>query len=334
MKVAVFETEEWEHDACLRLQPAHKVSCTSDILNAATALKYDDAEIVSPFVNSKLSADVLGTFARLKLIATRSTGYDHIDLDYCKAHGIAVCNVPDYGDSTVAEHVFTLLLATARNLVEAVERTRRGNFSQSGLRGFELRGKTLGVIGTGRIGRRVIEIANGFGMSVIAFDLYPDDAAAQRLGFRYADFEEVLAMADIVTLHIPASPKTQSLLSYHEFGLMKPGAILINTARGNIIEVPALVQALAEGKLRAAGLDVLPQEPLLREEAEILRADASPDGYDLKALVANHVLMRFPNVIVTPHNAYNTDSAVRRIIETTLDNIEAFAQGEPRNVIV
>lgn len=334
MRVAVFETEEWEHDACLRLQPAHAVSCTGDPLNAHTASAYANAEIVSPFVNSKLTAEVLGLFPHLKLVATRSTGYDHVDLDFCRAHGITVSNVPNYGDSTVAEHVFALLLAVARNLIDAVERTRRGNFTQSDLRGFELHGKVLGVIGVGRIGRRVIEIAKGFGMPVIAFDPRPDDAAARRLGFRYAALGDVLAAADIVTLHVPSTPETINLLSDHEFGLMKPGAVLINTARGNIVDVPALVRALADGRLKAAGLDVLPEEPLIREEAEVFRQEGMPNSYNVKALVGNHVLLRFPNVIVTPHNAYNTDSAVRRIIETTLQNIEAFAKGQPQNVVV
>ena len=332
MKVVVFETEEWEHQACLRLKPAHELSCTREPFDARTAAAHADAEIVSTFVNSKLGADVLAQFPSLKLIATRSTGFDHIDLGWCAAHGVAVANVPDYGDSTVAEHAFALLLAVARNLVEAVERTRRGNFSQAGLRGFELRGKTLGVIGTGRIGRRAIEIARGFGMTVIAHDLYPDADAASRLGFCYADLDEVLAAADALTLHVPAMPGSASLISDREFGLMKPGAILINTARGNVVDVPALVRALSDGRLRGAGLDVLPQEPLIREEAQIFR-EAWTEGHDLKALVANHVLLRFPNVIVTPHNAYNTESAVRRIIETTLENIEAFVRGEPRNLV-
>lgn len=333
MNVAVFETEEWEHQACLRLEPAHAVSCTREPLDARTAAAHAQADIISTFVTSKLSADVLAQFSDLKLIATRSTGYDHIDLDWCAANGVTVANVPDYGDSTVAEHAFALLLAVARNLVESVERTRRGNFSQAGLRGFELRDQVLGAIGTGRIGRRAIEIARGFGMAVVAHDLYPDAEAAARLGFRYAGLDEVLAAADVLTLHVPATPGTANLISDREFGLMKPGAILINTARGNIVDVPALVRALADGKLRSAGLDVLPQEPLIREEAQIFRADAPSEDNDLRALVANHVLLRFPNVIVTPHNAYNTESAVRRIIETTLENIEAFARGEPRNVV-
>ena len=332
MKVVVFETEEWEHQACLRLQPEHQLVCTRDALDEGTASDHADAEVISTFVNSTLSASVLERFPDLKLIATRSTGYDHIDLADCASRGIVVSNVPDYGDSTVAEHAFALLLAVARHLVEAVERTRRGDFSQARLRGFELRDKTLGVVGTGRIGRRAIEITKGFGMAVVAFDVRPDDDAARRLGFRYTDFDAVLAAADVLTLHVPATPQTAGLLSDRAFGLMRPGAVLINTARGNVVDVPALVRALADGRLRAAGLDVLPQEPLIREEAQIFRA-ASTEGYDLKALVANHVLLRFPNVIVTPHTAYNTDSAVRRIVETTLANIEAFARGEPRNVV-
>lgn len=334
MKIAVFEAEEWEERACVQLGSEHILRCTGDVLDLRSVAGHADAEIVSTFVNSKLDADVLAHFPRLKLIATRSTGYDHIDLAWCAAHDVSVANVPDYGDSTVAEHAFALLLAVARHLIEAVERTRRGNFSQAGLRGFELHGRTLGVVGTGRIGRRVIEIGGGFGMPVIAYDAEPDQMAATGLGFRYASLDEVLAAADVLTLHVPATPQTAGMIADREFGLMKQDAILINTARGNIVDVPALVRALTSGRLRAAGLDVLPREPLIREEAEIFRADARAEDHDLKALVANHVLLRFPNVIVTPHNAYNTQSAVRRIIETTVRNIEGFAAGDPQNLVV
>jgi len=333
MKVVVFETEEWERDACRRLMPAHEVACTRETLREQTADEFTDAEVVTTFINSKLGAGVLQLLPRLKLVATRSTGFDHIDLDYCRAHGITVCNVPGYGDHTVAEHAFALLLAIARNIVESVARTRGGNFTQSGLRGFELFEKTLGVIGTGRIGRRVIGIARGFGMEVVAFDVHPDHSAAATLGFRYAPLDELLAAADVVTLHVPATPESGHMLSDREFALMKDGAVLINTARGNVVDVAALVRALSTGKLRAAGLDVLPEEPVIREEAQIFRAGAPQEGYDLRALVANHVLLRFPNVIVTPHNAYHTDSAVRRIIETTLDNIDAFSRGAPQNEV-
>ncbi|WP_024506391.1 hydroxyacid dehydrogenase [Bradyrhizobium sp. ARR65] len=333
MNIVMFETEEWERQACVRLEPHHRVRCVAEPLDQRNAADFADAEVASPFVNSRLDASALSHFPRLKLIATRSTGYDHIDLPYCAAHGIIVSNVPDYGDSTVAEHVFTLLLAVARKLVEAVERTRRGRFTQTGLRGFELRDRMIGVVGTGRIGLRVIEIARGFGMNVVAYDLQPDEAAANRLKFAYTSLDKLLSDADVVTLHVPATPGTLRMLSDREFSRMKPGAILINTARGHIVDVEALVRALADGRLRGAGLDVLPQEPLIREEAAIFHQEAIRDAEDFKALVANHVLLRFPNVIVTPHNAYNTEAALERIIATTLANIEAFAQGTPQNVV-
>lgn len=333
MNIAVFETEEWERQAFLCLEPGHRVRCVAEPLDQRNAAGFSDAEVASPFVNSRLDASVLSNFPRLKLIATRSTGYDHIDLNYCATHRITVSNVPDYGDSTVAEHVFALLLSVARVVVEAVERTRRGRFTQTGLRGFELCGATIGVIGTGRIGLRVIEIARGFRMNAIAYDLKPDEAAAKQLGFAYRGFEQLLSEADVLTLHVPATSNTRGLISDREFALMKPGAILINTARGNIIDVEALVRALADGKLRGAGLDVLPQEPLIREEAAIFHHDAGPDVDDFKALVANHVLLRFPNVIVTPHNAYNTEAALQRMNSTTIANIEAFGRGAPEHVV-
>jgi len=314
------------------LSSDHDMACVHARLTPTEASRHRDAEAISTFVNSRLGADVLAEMPNLKLIATRSTGFDHIDLSWCAAHDIAIANVPDYGDVTVAEHSFALMLAAARHLVDAVERTRRGNFAQDDLRGMELRGKTLGVIGTGRIGRRAIEIAQGFGMEVVAFDVMPDERAAAQLGFRYLPFGDVLAAADVLTLHLPATPQTEDLISDPQFEQMKPGALLINTARGNIVSVPALVRALASGKLRAAGLDVLPHEPLIREEAEVFRGPPL-EKENLEALVANHVLLRFPNVIVTPHVAYNTHEAVARIVETTIANIEAFAKGHPQNLV-
>ena len=333
MKIAVFETEEWEHSACLSLQPEHELVCMSDPLNAATAAQVPDAEVITTFVNSKLDAGVLAHFPQLRLIATRSTGYDHIDLDHCRAHGITVSNVPDYGDATVAEHAFALLLAISRHVVTAIERTRRGNFSQTGLRGFDLRGRTLGVIGTGRIGRRAIEIGKGFGMRVLACDVRPDQLAAQTLGFHYADLMEVLMQADVVTLHVPSTPQTHHLISEREFAAMKEGAVLINTSRGAVVEVSALVRALASERLAGAGLDVLPAEPLMRDEAEIFRTDRQHTEAELRALLADHVLLQFPNVLVTPHIAFNTDEALRRILETSLINITSFASGSPQNVV-
>lgn len=333
MKVAVFEATEWEHEACLRLQPHHTVDCTAERLTADAVDRFSDAEVVTTFIWSDLSAGVLRRLPKLRLIATRSTGFDHIDLDYCRKAGVTVCNVPDYGDHTVAEHAFALLLALSRHIVEAAERTRRGDFSEAGLRGFDLSGKTLGVVGAGRIGRRVAAIGRGFGLHVLAFDLRPDPDVAAALGFRYAPLDELLVAADVVSLHLPGGAGSHHLIGASELARMKPGAVLINTSRGGVVDGEALVRALASGHLGAAGLDVVAEEGALREEAEIFRTETVVSTERLRALVADHALLSLPNVIVTPHIAYDSREAVERIIETTLANIAAFEAATPQNVV-
>jgi len=333
VKVAVFEAAQWEHDACLRLEPKHEVSCTADRLTPALARTFADAEVVTTFIKSELTAAVIAELPDLKLIATRSTGYDHIDLGACAQRGVAVCNVPDYGDPTVAEHAFALLLAVSRRIVEAATRTRAGDFGMEGLRGFDLAGRTIGVVGAGRIGRRVIQIARGFGMTAVAADAAPDTAAAQRLGFEYVGLAELLRRSDVVSLHVPGSAETRDLISDPEFAQMRPGSVLINTARGGVVNAAALLRALDSGRLAGAGLDVLSEEPLLREEAEVFRLDAPLSPQQLRELVAANVLIHQSNVVVTPHIAYDTQEALHRILATTLSNIEAFASGAPTNLV-
>jgi D-lactate dehydrogenase len=331
MKIVVFEVEEWERRAFEALEAEHEIEYVGEPLTQENATTYAAADVLSPFIYSDLSGDVLRHLSRVKLIATRSTGFDHIDLAYCNANGITVCNVPVYGDNTVAEHVFALLLAISHKLVEAVDRTRRGDFSLQGLLGFDLRGKTLGVIGTGSIGQCVIEIAKGFRMEVVAFDVRPSADVAARMGFRYTDMDELLAVSDVVTLHVPSNEKTRNMLSHREFAKMKDGVVLINTARGDIVDIRALAKAIGEGKVAAAGLDVLPEEAAVREEAELLHS-VYREKYDLETMLVNHILLRLRNVIITPHSAFNTREAVERILGTTVDNILAFARGEPGNV--
>ena len=332
MKIVVFEVEEWERRSFDRLGAEHEIEFVNDLLTQDNAKQYADAEAVSPFIYSDLSADVLRNLSRLKLIATRSTGFDHIDLEYCKGNNITVCNVPVYGDNTVAEHVFGLLLAISHNLIAAVDRTRRGDYSQTGLQGFDLLGKTLGVIGTGSIGQCVIEIAKGFRMKVIAYDVKQNDELASGLGFRYVEMDELFATSDIITLHVPSNEKTRNLISGEAFAKMKDGVVLINTARGDIVDVKALVKAIADGKVAAAGLDVLPEESVIREEAELLYSVYQKKNV-LETLLANHILLRLRNVIITPHSAFNTREAVERILNTTVENIISFMGGEPVNVV-
>lgn len=334
MQVAVFEAAEWEHEACLQLEPRHRVRCTVEALTVDSAVRYADAEAITTFIKSAVTEPVLARLPLVRLIATRSTGYDHIDLEACRRRGVAVCNVPDYGDPTVAEHAFALLLAISRRLVEAADRTRAGDFRMEGLRGFDLAGRTLGVIGAGRIGRRVLQMGRGFGMTALATDDRPDPMVAAKLGFEYVSLDELLARADVVSLHVPGGPATRDLISDGQFARMKPGAVLINTARGGVVNASALVRALEEGRLAGAGLDVLSEEPLLREEAEIFRTGVQLPAERLRDLVAANALVRRRNVVVTPHIAYDTQEALRRILTTTLENIDAFAAGAPKNLVL
>lgn len=332
MKIIIFETEAWEQDAFRPLGEEHDLELLETKLTRKNAGEYADADVISTFIYSDLSREVLDQFQDLKLIATRSTGYDHIALDCCEGQDITISNVPEYGDNTVAEHVFGLLLALSHNLVEAVDRTRRGDFSLQGLRGFDLRGKTLGVIGTGSIGQYVIQIAQGFRMEVIAHDVAPDQELADRLNFEYRSLDGVLSAADIITLHVPANPKTHHLISDQEFQQMKEGVVVINTARGGVLDIEALSRALADGKVAAAGLDVLPEEPTIREESELLHSFYH-EQHNLRTLLAGHVLLRLRRVIITPHSAFYTKEAIQRIVVTTVENIRAFLNGSPVNVI-
>jgi D-lactate dehydrogenase len=332
MKVVVFEVEPRELGAFDTLRAGNELHLVDFPLRSRNAAEFADADVVATFINSVLDKAALQQLSSLKLIATRSTGYDHIDTEYCAARGIVVSNVPSYGEKTVAEHVFALLLAISHRLPEAMERAQRGSFSPVGLQGFDLAGKTIGVIGTGSIGSNVVRIARGFEMNVLAFDARPDAELSHAYGVRYVALEQLLAHSDVITLHVPALPQTRHMLSSEAFARMKQGVVVINTARGDVVDTRALIQALTSGKVAAAGLDVLPDEPMIREEAELI-CSLFCNEHDLRNLVADHVLLRMRNVIVTPHSAFNTREAVDRIVHTTVNNIEAFVAGAPQNVV-
>lgn len=323
MNIVFFELDSWERTFFGALSLSHSIRFIEGPLHPAHVDELKETEILSVFIYSRLDRSVLERLPKLRLIATRSTGVDHIDLDYCDEHGIAVKNVPTYGESTVAEHVFALLLALSHHVIDAVDRTRKGDFSLAGLRGFDLCGKILGVIGTGNIGRHVIKIARGFQMTVLAHDLKPDMQLAHGLDFRYVPMRELLSQSDVITLHVAGGEKTRNLISRAEFEMMKQGVVLINTARGSIVNVQALLESIAQGKVAAAGLDVIAEEPTIREEAELL-STLFTKRHDLETLLADHLLLRMRNVIITPHNAFNTQEAIAKILTTTQANIESF----------
>lgn len=332
MKIKIFEFDTHEEKCFQEFLNKNEVECVSEALSKQNAGRHQEAEIISTFIYSDMSGEVLQKLPELKLIATRSTGYDHIDLEYCRKKNIKVCNVPSYAENTVAEHVFALLLTISRRMIDAVDRTRKGDFSTRGLQGFDLTGKTLGVIGTGDIGEHVIRIAGGFGMRVLAYDVKPRRELEDTLNFLYTEFEDLLEKSDVVTLHVPANKQTENMISQDQFDRMKKGAVLINTARGSIVNVEALLKALSEGRLSGAGLDVLPEEPTIREEAEVIRS-AYENKHNLSTLLADHMLLHLRNVIITPHNAFNSREAVRQIADTTVQNIKGFINGQPQNIV-
>ncbi|MAZ76742.1 MAG: hydroxyacid dehydrogenase [Micavibrio sp.] len=329
MNIVCFEIENWEsgtlQEACCGVKECNMVKTPLSLDNID---HYASAEIISCFIYSDLSRSILEKIPNLKLIATRSTGTDHIDLEYCNSMGIAVANVPSYGEHTVAEHVFALLLGLSRHISQATHRTREGDFSFAGLQGFDLFGKTIGIIGTGAIGRHVAQIAKAFGMSVLAYDIDPRTNA----DLSYVDLKELLSQSDVISLHIPDTSQTRNMLSEKEFSFMKDGVVIINTARGSVIDVKALFGALKSGKVGAAGLDVLPEEPVIREEAELLRESFSQQ-HDLETLLTDYVLLHQKNVIVTPHSAFYTKEAVAKILQVTAQNIVAFMAGKPQNIV-
>jgi len=333
MNIAIFEIEPREAGAFQVLAGSGSLVEVAEALGPDNAKSFADAQIISTFIYSELDRKVLEQLPALRMIATRSTGFDHIDTAYCAERGITVCNVPHYGENTVAEHVFALLLALSHRLPEAIERAKTGPFSPQGLQGFDLAGKTLGVVGAGNIGRHVIRIAKGFEMEVLASDPNGATELARQFDFRFVELDELLSASDVVTLHVPATETTRHMLGREQFARMKRGAVLINTARGNLVEPQALVEALHSGKLAFAGLDVLTGEPLIREEAELISSSLG-ERPDLRNLVADYVLLRMPNVIITPHNGFNTREAIDRIVHTSVANIEAFLKGEMQNAVV
>lgn len=250
---------------------------------------------------SKADKIALSRFPQLQLLVTRTVGTDHIDLEYCKSQGIEVKNILDYGAFNIAEHVFALLLSGTRNILSTQKEIQNGQFSFKGHLGLALKEKTLGVVGTGRIGLEVIRLANAFGMTVIAYDVYQNEEARKELGYTYVELAELAVTSDIVTLHAPLLDSTHHMIDSSVIEKMKDGVVLINTARGELIDTKALITHIE--KFRWIGLDVLEGE---------------------KEFSKDHPLLQFENVVITPHLAFYSDASVKKIAEETENIIRTF----------
>lgn len=285
------------------------------------------AEIISVFVPSVVTREMMERMPRLTLICCRSTGYNNIDLLAAHERGITVVNVPTYGDNTVAEYAFMLLLALTRKLPAVLE-SEYEPFRLPALTGTDLAGKTFGVIGAGRIGVQALRIAQGFSMRTVAYDASPQNEVAEAVGFAYVSLETLLQESDVVSLHVPYTKQTHHLLNRVRLEQMKSGAILINTARGALVDTGALVDVLHAGRLGGAALDVIEGEQLLSYEEELALLHNGESGGDvLRHGVEISALKKMPNVIISPHNAFNTIEAIGRINHTTVENIIHFYNG-------
>ncbi len=332
MKIAFFEIENWEKDYLKLKLKGFDLRFFEDKLNSRNLKKISDIEILSPFIYCAVNKKSIIFLKSLKYITTRSTGFDHIDLRTCKRKGIFVSNVPVYGENTVAEHTFALILALSRKICHSWEKTKKGDFSLDGLTGFDLKEKTLGVVGTGNIGKHVIRIAAGFEMNILSFDIKKNQKFAKKMGFKYVPLNYLFKNSDIITLHIPYNKITRHLVNLKSLKLFKNGCYLINTSRGGICDTTALLKGLEQGVFDGIGLDVLEEECFIKEERELLTS-VFKKKYDLKIALENHILINKPNVIITPHNAFNSKEALIRILDTTIENIKAFAKGKPINSV-
>ncbi len=322
MKVAVFDTHAFEREPLTAANQAHghELRFLEPRLTPETALLARGFPAVCCFANDRLNAESLRILKEggVKLVALRTAGFNHVDLEAAVSLGIRVVRVPAYSPYSVAEHAVCLILALNRKIHRAASRVRELNFSLDGLVGFDLHGKTVGVIGTGRIGAAFCRIMLGFGCRVLAFDLHPDPELEVLPGLSYAGLEEIYRSSDIVSLHIPLTPETRHLIDAKALESMKTGVMLINTGRGALIETQALVAALKSGHVGAAGLDVY------EEEERVFFRDLSGQVLQDDVLAR---LLTFPNVLITSHQAFLTKEALHNIAETTLGNITAFEQG-------
>jgi|SRR3989344_273502 len=333
MNIAFFDVQDWESQIIKKSILKNNFKFFAESLSLENVSQIKDCDILSTSIYSKINKDILIKLPNLKYIATRSMGFDHIDLEACKKAGIKVSNAPHYGDNSVAEHTFGLLLSLSRNIHKAYVRTLNENHQIEGLKGFDLKGKTLGVVGVGRIGGHVVKTALGFEMNVIASDKNPDKNLARKLGFKYVSFSELLKKSDIVTLHVPYVKENHHLINKKTLKLMKKGAFLINTSRGAVVDTHALMSALDNGHLGGAGLDVIEGEELIREERELLHDLKKLNVQKINQLALDHRILRNEKVVFTPHIAFYSEEAIRRIIDITIENIQSFIKKKPINLV-
>lgn len=323
MRVAIYSTKPYDMQflAAANVGHGHDLVFLEPRLSLETAPLAAGADAVCAFVNDDLSAPVLEQLSALGVrhLTLRSAGFNHVDLRAADRLGIPVTRVPGYSPYAVAEHAVALLMALVRKTHRAYNRVREGNFSLVGLTGFDLHGKTVGVVGTGQIGTVFARIMTGFGCRVLAFDPYPNDEC-RSLGVEYVELEQLLAESHVISLHLPVTPQTRHLIDAGRIALMREGVTLINTSRGLLVDTPAVIEALKSGKIGLLGLDVY------EEEAELFFEDRSDRVLHDDVFTR---LLTFPNVLITGHQAFFTVEALENIAATTIGNLTSAERGDP-----
>jgi D-lactate dehydrogenase len=322
--VAVYDTKPYDRESLAHVEGAETIDWRflDFRLGPDTAYAASGAQAVCVFVNDDAGRTVLEKLTGLgvRLVALRCTGFNRVDVAAAKDLGLPVTRVPNYSPYSVAEHTIALILALNRKLLRAFNRVRDLNFSLAGLEGFDLHGKTAGIFGTGKIGRIVAEILKGFGMHVLAYDPYPPTEWAAQHGIVYSDGETLARESDVLSLHVPLTPETKHMVRRETIELMKPGAILVNVSRGQLIDTAALIQALKCRRLGGVALDVY------EEEEGVFFEDLSGQVLEDDVLAR---LLTFPNVLITAHQAFLTREALKDIARVTVENVRRLAGGQP-----
>lgn len=288
-----------------------------------------DTEVLGVFTDSEVSAERIEKMPNLELIVTLATGFDNIDLKHAKQKDIPVCNVPKYGNDTVSEYTIGLMISLMRKISQAKESVESGSFTYRGLRGTEIHGKTIGVVGTGDIGEKIIEKLSNFGVDFLGFDPYQKEHLEDKFNFKYCSKKKLFKNSDIITLHCPLMEETKYTVDKKELELMKDSAYLINTARGALIKSKALLKALQNDEIAGAALDVMEEEHILSDPKTLYQQQFDPE--DIEKTLYSELIIDHPKTLITPHNAFNSQEAIKRIITTTVENIDKYLQGETQN---
>ena len=336
LKIIFFDVEDYETDVLKQAcEGKYDYKLINSPLNDMTDFSENilKADVISCFTTSRVTGNILKKFSNLKLIALRSVGFNHIDIDYCKENDIAVETTPNYGNKSVAEFAFGLMIDVSRKITRAYNDLAQEVVNPHLSMGFELGGKTIGIIGLGAIGSEMARLAYGFDMNILGFDIRENVELEEKYGVKYTNFDSLLENSDVISLHAPLTKENHHLFNEESIKKMKPSAVLINTARGELVDSQALYNALSSGAIGGAGLDVLEFEESLSNPDYLVDIDRLSNN-SLKKTILNTRLLKLENVIITPHMAYDTIEAVTRILNTTIENINAFSEGRIQNNVV